>query len=68
MEDRIRQFVDYYKHEHYHESLNNLTPVDVFYGRSQSILYEREKIKLRTLAMQRQMYYDNQSEFSNLMS
>ena len=30
LEDRTRQFVDYYKHEHYHESLNNLTPVDVF--------------------------------------
>lgn len=33
LEDRIRQFVDYYNHERYHESLNNLTPADVFYGR-----------------------------------
>ena len=67
LEDRVRQFVDYYNHERYHESLNNLTPADVFYGRSQSILDERENIKLRTLAM-RQMYYDNQSKSSNLMS
>ena len=37
LEDRIRQFVDYYNHERYHESLNNLTPADVFYGRGQSI-------------------------------
>lgn len=68
LEDRIRQFVDYYNQERYHESLNNLTPADVFYGRGQSILDEREKIKCRTLAMRRQMYYDNQSKFSNLMS
>ena len=58
LEDRIRQFVDYYNHERYHESLNNLTPADVFYGSGQSILDEQEKIKCRTLAMRRQMYCD----------
>lgn len=68
LQDRIRQFVDYYNHERYHEPLNNLTPADVFYGRGQSILNEREKIKCRTLAMRRQLYYDNQAKFSNLMS
>ena len=68
LEDRIRQFVDYYNHERYHESLKNMTPADVFYGRGQSILNQREKIKLRTLAMHRQMYYINQAKFSNLMS
>lgn len=26
LQDRIRQFVDYYNHERYHESLNNLNP------------------------------------------
>lgn len=54
-------FVNYYNHHRYHESLNNLTPADVFYARGQFILDEREKIKRRSLAMQRQMYYDNQS-------
>ena len=49
-------------------SLNNLTPADVFYGRSQSILDKREKIKLQTLARRRQMYYDNWVRNSNLMS
>ncbi len=68
LQDRIRQFVYYYNHEHYYESLNNLTPADVFYGRGQSILNKRVKIKLRTLAMRRQMYYINQSKNSNLMS
>lgn len=61
LEDRIRQFVYYYNHERYHESLNNLVPADVFYGRGQSILDKREKIKRRTLALRRQMFYANKS-------
>ena len=68
LEDRIRQFVDYYNHERYHESLNNLTPADVFYGRGQSILDEREKIKRRTLALRRQMFYAKQLTNSDLMN
>jgi len=68
LEDRIRQFVDYYNHERYHESLNNLTPADVFYGRGQSILGEREKIKRRTLALRRQMFYAKQLTNSDLMN
>jgi len=38
LEGSIQRFVDYYNHERYHESLDNLTPADVFYGRGQSIL------------------------------
>jgi hypothetical protein len=57
LEERIRQFVDYYNHERYHESLDNLVPTDVFYDRDQFILDKREKIKLRTLATRRQIYY-----------
>lgn len=68
LEDRIRQFIDYYNHERYHESLNNLTPADVYSGKGQFILNEREKIKRRTLAMRRQMHYDKQSRNSNPMS
>ena len=68
LEDRIRQFVDYYNHERHHESLNNLTPADVFYGRGQSILDEREKIKRRTLALRRQMFYAKKLINSDLMS
>jgi len=65
LEERIRQFVGYYNHERYHESLSNLTPADVYYGRGQAILDKREKIKQQTLAMRRQMYYDNQSRILN---
>ena len=34
-------FVRYYNHERYHESLNNLTPADVFYCRDTEILNQR---------------------------
>jgi putative transposase len=57
----LQQFVDYYNHERYHESLKNLTPANAFYGRGQEILDHREKIKLATLAMRRKMHYDNQA-------
>ena len=68
LEERICQFVDYYNHERYHESLNNLTPADVYYGRGPTILDRRQKIKLDTLAMRRQMHYDNRARNLNLMS
>ena len=57
----LQQFVGYYNHESYHESLKNVTPADVFYGREQEILDRREKIKLAMLAMRRRMHYDNQA-------
>jgi transposase InsO family protein len=57
----LQRFVDYYNHERYHESLNNLTSADVFYGRGPKILRQREEIKRNTLAMRRKMHYDNQA-------
>jgi len=60
LERRISQFVDYYNHERYHESLDNLTPADVFYGRGQQILNKRENIKSKTLAFRKQMHYRKQ--------
>ena len=61
MKTRISEFVDYYNHERYHESLNNLTPADVYYGRGQTILDRRERTKLKTLAMRKQNHYDNRA-------
>ena len=66
LERRISQFVDYYNHERYHKSLNNLKPADVFYGCVQQILNKRENIKLRTLASHTQLHCRNQSQH-NLM-
>ena len=62
LENEIQQFINYYNHERYHESLDNLTPADVFYGRGQEILDRRQQIKLNTLAMRKQMDYHNRTQ------
>lgn len=49
----ISEFVDYYNNKRYHESLNNLTPADVFYGRSKEIISMRQLIKKQTLKLRR---------------
>jgi putative transposase len=67
LQEHLQRFITYYNHERYHESLNNLTPADVYYGRGQEILDQRHAIKLNTLAMRRKMYYDNRNNL-NLMS
>ena len=45
-----------------------LTPADVFYGLGETILNLREQVKLDTIALRRQMHYDNQAQNLNLMS
>ncbi|AZV80510.1 transposase [Parasedimentitalea marina] len=46
-------FVDYCNNERYHESLNNVTPADVYYGRDKAIIRERVKIKKLTIQNRR---------------
>ena len=53
LEAQIETFIDHYNHRRYHESINNLTPADVYFGRGQSILKQREKIKLKTMKNRR---------------
>ncbi len=53
LEEAIAAFVDHYNHSRYHESLRNLTPADVYFGRSDDILKERRTIKERTLKQRR---------------
>lgn len=53
LESEIGGFVDYYNNCRYHESLNNLTPADVYYGRDKQVLDRREEIKCRTLKLRR---------------
>ena len=50
LEQAIAQWVEHYTHHRYHESLNNVTPADVFFGRDQQILARRDQIKRKTLA------------------
>jgi transposase InsO family protein len=67
LQEHLQRFITYYNHERYHESLDNLTPADVYYGRGQEILDQRETVKLNTLAMRRKMHYDNRNNL-HLMS
>jgi len=53
LEQRIAAFVTHYNHDRYHESLDNLTPADVYFGRGQTILEERNRIKRQTIANRR---------------
>jgi len=56
LEARIGDFVANYNHCRYHESLGNLTPADVYFGRGQTILIERERIKRQTIATRRLLH------------
>src|SRR5262245_39738679 len=51
-----RGFVRYYNNCRYHESLDNLTPADVYFGRGQAILERREKIKRKTIEQRRRLH------------
>ena len=53
LENQIAAFVDYYNNHRYHESIDNLTPADVYFGRGPTILTERERIKRQTIAERR---------------
>jgi len=41
----LKDFVAYYNNERYYESLQNVTPADVYFGRQYAVLSERSKIK-----------------------
>ena len=53
LEAQIETFVEHYNHRRYHESLKNITPADAYFGRGQTILLERERIKRKTIENRR---------------
>ena len=53
LERQVAAFVEHYNYARYHESLDNLTPADVWFGRAAEILAERDRIKRMTLANRR---------------
>jgi putative transposase len=53
LERQIEAFVEHCNHARYHESIDNLTPADVYFGRAEIILAERERIKRATIANRR---------------
>ncbi|MCZ8036258.1 MAG: IS3 family transposase [Novosphingobium sp.] len=57
LERQVAAFVEHYNHARYHESLGNLTPADVYFGRGQAILTERERIKRQTIQQRRLQHH-----------
>jgi len=55
LEAELVRFIEYYNYHRVHESLGNVTPADVYFGRREKILSEREVIKRRTLAGRRRL-------------
>jgi putative transposase len=53
LEAQIEAFVVDYNECRYHESIDNLTPADVYFGRGHTILLHRERIKRQTIAKRR---------------
>src|SRR6516164_6226405 len=53
LERQIGAFVEHYNHVRYHESISNLTPADVYFGRAETILAERQRIKRATITNRR---------------
>ena len=53
LEKQIEAFIDHYNYNRYHESLKNLTPADVYFGRGERILEQRERIKQKTIEQRR---------------
>jgi putative transposase len=53
LEQAVAAFVEHYNHRRYHESLGNLTPADVYFGRGGDILSERRRIKEQTMKQRR---------------
>ena len=50
---QIGAFVEYYNNQRYHESLGNVTPADVYFGRDKAIIRESEKTKKLTIKNRR---------------
>ena len=54
----VGTFVEHYNHRRYHESLANLTPADVYFGRDHAIIERRRKIKNLTIKKRRLAHHN----------
>ncbi len=53
LEQAISKWVEHYNHERYHESLDNVTPADVYEGRRNDILDQRTVVQISTLTQRK---------------
>jgi transposase InsO family protein len=56
LETQIEAFVEHYNNQRYHESLNNVTPADAYFGRADAIIKQRERIKRKTIEHRRLLH------------
>jgi putative transposase len=56
LEARLAEFVHFYNTRRYHESLGNLTPADIYFGRGPTILAQRQNIKRKTIDLRRRLH------------
>jgi putative transposase len=53
----IEASVAYYNGERYHESPDNVTPADVYFGRQYAVLTERDNIKRLTTQRRKKEHF-----------
>jgi len=61
LKQRLAKFVNYYNNHRYHESLQNVTPADVYFEREKQILKKRNMMKQKTMQKRRKLYLLNYS-------
>lgn len=61
LERDIDAFVTHYNTRRAHESLNNLTPHDVFTGQGFAILQRRDRIKEKTMLLRKRLHFERRA-------
>ena len=58
LERAMKEFVHRYNYMRYHESLGNVTPADVYFGKAKRIKKQRERIKQQTIKKRKEDYFN----------
>jgi putative transposase len=57
LERAVAAFVEHCNHARSHESLDNLTPADVYFGRGQRVPNARSEIKRKPITERRKLHF-----------
>jgi transposase InsO family protein len=57
LQQQIEPFVEHYNLQRNHKMLNNVTPADAYFGREQTIIQQRERIKRQTIKYRRLQHH-----------